>query len=38
MSPDGTLIVSASYDHTLKIWDTAGATERATLGGRKVVR
>jgi hypothetical protein len=33
VSPDGTWIVSASYDHTLKIWDTASGAERATLAG-----
>ena len=33
MSPDGTWIVSASDDKTLKIWDAATGTERATLTG-----
>ena len=33
VSPDGTWIVSASMDRTLKIWDAASGTERATLTG-----
>ena len=33
VSPDGTWIVSASDDHTLKIWDAATGAERATLTG-----
>ena len=33
VSPDGTWIVSASYDNTLKIWDAATGAERATLTG-----
>src|SRR5450759_3137258 len=33
VSPDGTCIVSASWDHTLKIWDAATGTERTTLTG-----
>ena len=33
VSPDGTWIVSASGDHTLKIWDVASGTERTTLSG-----
>ena len=33
VSPDGTWIVSASADHTLKIWDAATGAERATLSG-----
>jgi len=33
VSPDGTWIVSASRDHTLKIWDVATGTERTTLTG-----
>ena len=32
-SPDGTHIVSGSYDGTLKIWDTATSAELGTLGG-----
>lgn len=32
-SPDGTSIVSASYDRTLRIWDTASGAERAVLSG-----
>ena len=31
MSPDGAWIVSASNDATLKIWDVASGSERATL-------
>ena len=31
MSPDGTWIVSAGDDQTLKIWDAATGAERATL-------
>src|SRR5450759_5314318 len=31
VSPDGTWIVSASADETLKIWDVASGRERATL-------
>ena len=33
VSPDGTWIVSASMDRTLKIWDAASGAERATLTG-----
>ena len=33
VSPDGTWIVSASEDKTLKIWDAATGAERATLTG-----
>jgi WD40 repeat protein len=33
VSPDGTWIVSASADNTLRIWDAASGTERATLSG-----
>ena len=33
VSPDGTWIVSTSYDHTLKIWDAATGSEQATLTG-----
>ena len=33
MSPDGTWIVSASGDQTLKIWDVATGAERTTLTG-----
>src|SRR5262245_35780464 len=32
-SPDGSLLVTASDDQTLKIWDTTGGHERATLPG-----
>jgi hypothetical protein len=31
VSPDGTWIVSASDDNTLKIWEVASGTERAVL-------
>jgi hypothetical protein len=33
VSPDGTWIVSASKDGTLRIWDVATGTKRATLAG-----
>jgi len=33
VSPDGTWVVSASSDETLKIWDAATGTERTTLTG-----
>jgi hypothetical protein len=33
VSPDGTSILSASDDGTLKIWDAASGAERATLTG-----
>ena len=33
VSPDGTWIVSASADQTLKMWDAATGTERPTLTG-----
>ena len=33
ISADGQTIVSASWDHTLKVWDAASGTERHTLRG-----
>jgi hypothetical protein len=33
ISPDGTWIVSASGDHTLKVWDAVTGEERLTLRG-----
>ena len=30
-SPDGTKIVSGSYDKTIKVWDSAGAQEPPNL-------
>jgi WD40 repeat protein len=34
-SPDGTRLISASGDHTLRVWDTLSVQERAarTKGG-----
>ena len=34
-SPDGTRLVSASSDHTLKLWDTAEGIELGTLYGHR---
>jgi len=33
ISADGKIILSASYDKTLKVWDTDTSTERCTLQG-----
>ena len=33
VAPNGSYIVSASADRTLKVWDTATGTERLTLRG-----
>src|SRR5690348_11925956 len=33
ISPDGTWIVSASEDHTLKVWDSSTGDARLTLVG-----
>ena len=33
ISPDGSYIVSASWDRTLKVWDAASGAERLTLKG-----
>ena len=33
MSADGTMIVSASADQTLKVWDGRSGAERFTLSG-----
>ncbi|ABW33415.1 NB-ARC domain-containing protein [Acaryochloris marina] len=33
ISPDGQTVVSASYDHTLKVWDLATGEEQRTLTG-----
>lgn len=32
-SPDGKLIASASYDHTIRLWDSATGAARGTLKG-----
>jgi dipeptidyl aminopeptidase/acylaminoacyl peptidase len=34
-SPDGSRIASASWDHTVKVWDARSGTEIATLRGHK---
>ncbi|MEW5961093.1 MAG: hypothetical protein AB1801_25485, partial [Chloroflexota bacterium] len=36
ISPTGDLIVSASDDHTLKVWDAHTGTERFTLAGHRL--
>ncbi|HEX2687221.1 MAG TPA: hypothetical protein VHN14_11410, partial [Kofleriaceae bacterium] len=33
VTPDGLRVVSASYDHTLKVWDLASGHALATLQG-----
>jgi WD40 repeat protein len=35
ISPDGSLIVSASWDNSLKVWDGQSGTERLTLQGHQ---
>jgi len=37
VSPDGTWIVSASADNTLKMWDAASGTERTPIAGDTAV-
>jgi WD40 repeat protein len=32
-SADGTALASSSWDHTVKVWDVAGAREKTTLAG-----
>jgi WD40 repeat protein len=34
-SPDGKLLVTASFDHTLKLWETASGKEVKTLAGQQ---
>ena len=34
-APDGKIIVSGSYDKTLKIWDVASGKCQATLEGHR---
>ena len=34
-SPDGKRLASASYDHTIKIWDTVTLEETLTLRGHR---
>lgn len=34
-SPDGSRVVSASYDNTLKLWDAQTGAELATFAGHK---
>jgi WD40 repeat protein len=37
-SPDGTRIVSASNDNTLKLWDASNGRELATIAGREGIQ